>query len=127
MNYLAIDLGRAKTGLAYSEGEIATPLSTIRHTTSAQLLKKLETIVYQMEIGTIIIGYVEGKNINMYKNFAKLVKKEFSQLTVVLQDETLTTRHAQESMIKFQVPVRARKEKEDQYAAAAILNEFLEK
>ena len=127
MNYLAIDLGRAKTGIAYSEGEIATPLSTIRHTTSAQLLKKLETIVKQMGIETIVVGYVEGNNTNMYKNFARLVKETLPHLTVVLQDETLTTRHAIDSMIKFQVPVRARKQKEDQYAAAAILNEYLEK
>lgn len=123
---LGIDLGQKTTGLAISEGSIATPYKTIKHTSSKQALDLIIQIIELEGVDTVVIGFVEGKIKNMFTKFAQSLQKAKPNLKVILWDETLTSRQATESMIKLGIAKRRRKVKEHQVAAALILQSYLD-
>ena len=122
---LGIDLGKKTTGLAISEGRFATPYKTITHKSQKEaLIKILEICDYEL-IEKIVVGYVPGKIIKLFENFAKEFKKARPAIEVVMIDETLTTRQAQETMIKLQLSRKKRQKKEHEMAAVLILQSYL--
>lgn len=126
MRALGIDLGRSKTGVAYTEGIAPTPFTTLRHKSQQELLQKLKKVIEENNVDTIIIGTTEGSQEKFYSSFAKKLQNIFPKIKVRLQDETLSTRHALARMIKLQIPKKKRRKKEDEYAAVRILEEYLE-
>lgn len=124
MKVLAIDFGLSKIGLAFSEGTLVEPLGVIRN--SDKLVDKIVEICQREKIERIVIGLPEGKIGLKVKAFSrKLMEK--AKLLVVFQDETLTTQQAVVKMIEGGKSKKVRKEKEDAFAAACILQEYLEK
>lgn len=123
--FLGIDLGEKTTGLAISEGLIASPYKTIFHKNSKSALKSIISIIYRENIDAVVIGYVEGKINKLFTNFAQNLKVQRPNLEIIMQDETLTSLQSQELQIKLQVPKTKRKEKEHEVAAAIILQSYL--
>lgn len=123
---LGVDLGQKTTGLAISEGRLASPYRTIRHESIKEAVLKIAQICDELEVERLVVGFVEGKIKSYFQNFVKNFKKERPEIEVVLHDETLTTRQARESMIKLQVPKLRRGEKEHEVAASIILQSFLD-
>lgn len=124
--YLGIDLGKKTTGLAISSGQFATPLKTITHKSTSEAIEKISDICNQESVDKIVLGFVEGKIKSLFLDFAKKFKIKNPTIEIVMVDETLTTRQAQDSMIKLQIPKNKRRAKEHVIAASIILQSYLE-
>ncbi|MBI4039404.1 Holliday junction resolvase RuvX [Candidatus Daviesbacteria bacterium] len=124
---LGIDYGRAKIGLAVSEGEIASPLGVIQAAagTFSSAFAKIKTICDQNGIGKIVVGVSEGKMANESKQFGQKLG-HFLQIAVEFADETLSTYEAQRAMIEKGSKLKDRREKEDAIAAAIILQNWID-
>lgn len=126
MKYLGIDYGRKKIGLAVSEGMIAEPLKVVRFEKKEVALAKIEQIVKTESIEKVIIGVSEGKMGEETREFTKLLKKKISA-EVFFQDETLSTQSAQELSLTANIKRRKRREMEDAYSAAIILQAYIDR
>lgn len=123
---LGIDLGQKTTGLAISDGRLASPYKTITHKSQKEALAKILEICDAESIEKIVLGYVRGKIGKLFENFAKEFREVKPNVEVVMVDETLTTRQAQETMIKLQLSKKARQKKEHEIAAVLILQSYLD-
>ena len=123
--YLGIDLGRRKTGLAISEGSIASPYKTIIHESLAQAVEKTVHEIDNLGAEIIVLGYVEGKNKAYFEKFGKLIKSKRPNIKIIMEDETLTTGQARQTMVKLQLPQKKKSKKEDSIAASIILQGYL--
>lgn len=132
MRYLALDLGTKTLGLAISDktNTIASPYKTIRFQNYEELIKELESIVQEKEIGKFILGYPKNMNnslgfaIDRTMNFKKELEKNFN-LPIILIDERLSTKEAEDILIKTDTKRTKRKEIIDSYAASIILDTYL--
>ena len=96
MNYLGIDYGEKRIGLAKAEDElkIATPLRTISN--GENVLEEIDEIVLEEEIGEIVLGVPisldghQNKFALAIKSFGEKLEKEID-IKVSLQNEVLTT------------------------------------
>ena len=122
---LGIDLGKRTTGIAISEGQLATPYKTITHKSQKEALSKILEICETESIEKIVLGYVPGKIGKLFENFAKEFRKKRPSIEVIMVDETLTTRQATETMIKLQLSRKTRQKKEHEMAAVLILQSYL--
>lgn len=123
---LGVDLGQKTTGLAISEGVMATPFGTIHHQSQEQALDAIARIIEQEKVDTVVVGFVEGKIKSLFENFAQKLRELLPRLRIILWDETLTTRQAKDSMIKLHVPKFKRGQKEHQVAASFLLQSYLD-
>lgn len=122
MNYLSIDYGLSKIGLAFSEGYLARPLEVI---STKNWQRKISAIIENNQIDKIILGVSEGKS----KNQALEFKNKLSQITnveIILFDETLSSHEAIVKMIQSGKSQKYRRQMEDAAAAAVILQSYLD-
>jgi putative Holliday junction resolvase len=124
MVYLGIDYGRAKVGLAISEGFLAQPLVVLPN--GKKLLGKISSLVQQQRVKKIIIGLPEGNLKEEIKIFGQKLKK-LASLPIEFEPESLTTQEAVVKMIEAGKGKKARREKKDAFAAALILQSYLDK
>jgi len=122
---LGIDLGKKTTGIAISEGQLATPYKTITHISTKDAVFKIAELCDELEVEKLVVGFVEGKIKSYFENFAKEFRKKRPAIEVIMVDETLTTRQAQETMIKLQLSKKTRQKKEHEMAASQILQSYL--
>ena len=122
---LGIDLGKKTTGIAISEGQLATPYKTITHKSQKEAVLKIARMCDELEVEKLVVGFVEGKIKSYFENFAKEFGKARPAIEVIMIDETLTTRQAQETMIKLQLSKKTRQKKEHEMAASQILQSYL--
>ena len=94
MRLLGIDYGRAKIGLAISEGSLAEPFSVIRYEDEKALLEKIKALVDKEEIDKAVVGVSEGRSAEEAMGFGEKLKN--LGVEVVFFDETLSTVSAQE-------------------------------
>lgn len=123
---LGIDLGEKTTGLAISEGQLATAHSTINHKSLTEAVSKVILFCNQNKVDTVVIGFVEGANKSYFEKFRQILKNQVPSLRTVMWDETLSTRQATATMIKLNVPKKMRREKEHEFAASLILQSYLD-
>jgi len=123
---LGIDLGQKTTGIAISEGNFASPYTTIKHQTIKEAVSRISQTCDQLKVNKVIVGFVEGKIKSYFQNFVKIFEKINPQIEVILWDETMTTRQARSYMIKLQIPKIKRAKKEHQVAASIILQSYLD-
>ena len=123
---LGIDLGQKTTGIAISEGNFASPYTTIKHQTIKEAVSKISKICDELGVKKLVVGFVEGKIKSYFQKFAKIFERINPEIEVILWDETMTTRQARSYMIKLQIPKIKRAEKEHQVAASIILQSYLD-
>lgn len=124
MTVLAIDYGKRKLGLALGEGHLATPHSTLRISSWQDALKKIAKVVELEKVGKVVVGVSEGRMAEEQKMFAKTLEK--IGLPVETWDETLTTKEAQVLAREAGIRPKRRRKLEDAYAAAIMLQSYLE-
>lgn len=124
MAVLGIDYGLSRIGLALAENNFVRPLGVVKN--SSSLMKQLAVICQENQIKKIVIGLPEGKVALKAKQFAYQLRLILN-LPVVFQDESLTTQEAIGKMITVGIKRKARQKKQDAFAAALILEAFLEK
>ncbi|KKQ89984.1 hypothetical protein A2W45_00775 [Candidatus Curtissbacteria bacterium RIFCSPHIGHO2_12_41_11] len=123
---LGIDLGQKTTGIAISEGNFASPYTTIKHQTIKEAVSKISKICDELGVKKLVVGFVEGKIKSYFQKFAKIFERINPEIEVILWDETMTTRQARSYMIKLQIPKIKRAKKEHQVAASIILQSYLD-
>lgn len=125
MRLLGIDYGQKKIGLAMSEGELATPYGVLKIAGLEDAINKISKIIDQEEIDQVVIGQPEsGESLKMVEKFIKQLRERLKKgVEVVVVDETLSTQQAQHVMRQLNLKKRA---VEDAYAAAAILQDYLD-
>lgn len=125
MRILAIDYGQKKVGVALATSPLAEPYKVIRFSSNKTLIKELEKIIDEEQIEKLVVGISEGKMGEESEKFGERLKMEF-KLPLYFQDETLTTQEAQKLSFEAGIKRKKRKELEDAYSAALILQAYLD-
>lgn len=124
MRYLGIDYGKAKVGLAISEGLIATPLRVVSVSSLEDAFQKIKAVVKKEGIDKVVIGMPEsGESRKITKVFIERLCKE---VEVIESEETLSSQRALDLMVEMGKGKKAR-EMEDAYSATLILQEYLDR
>lgn len=122
---LGIDYGRAKVGLALADSMLAEPYLVVRVKTQREAVVVVEKIIKEKNIEKIVLGISEGEMGREQEEFAEMLRTDLS-IPVTLWDETLSTQDAQAYAIESGVRRRKRREMEDAYAAALMLQSYLD-
>jgi putative holliday junction resolvase len=120
---LALDFGRARTGVAISDptGTLARPLGVVEHAATKDGLERISQIVGEQRAESVVVGLpltmagARGEQARETERFVELLSAELD-IPVVTFDERFTTDLAQ------QTPSR---EEEDARAAAHLLSSYL--
>lgn len=121
---MGIDFGRAKIGLAISEGFLAEPYSVIRYEQEKELLEKIKVLVDKEKIDKVVVGVSEGKSAEEATSFGEKLRE--LGLEIIFFDETLSTVSAQELSREAGMKRKKRKALEDAFAASVMLQSFLD-
>ena len=134
MRILGIDYGDARTGVAITDplNITAQGLETIHNNGSDKMiLKRLDEILEQYEVDTIVIG----KPINMNgtpsertaitEKFIHKIKCKYNKLKIVTVDERLTTVAAHKTMNFLNVNKHKKRDIVDTISAVYILESYM--
>lgn len=130
---LALDVGKKRIGLAISDelGWTAQGLETLQRTRIRDDLQKLQEIVCEWNVGTLLIGQPlhmsgdESRQGQYTREFAGRLA-EYVQLPVVFWDERLTSAEAERLLRSSGASIDQRKQAVDRLAAMLLLQSFLE-
>ena len=129
MRYLGLDLGSRTLGVAVSDktGMIASSYKTIRHNEDYdELLYEVRSLVNELEIDAIVLGFPKNMNNTigpkgeLSLDFKSKLENMLS-IPIILQDERLTTKIANDMLIGGNVSRKNRKKVVDSIAATIIL------
>ncbi len=131
---LAIDVGEKRVGVAISDalGMLAHPLKTIRWKTTAALVYELKEIVEQEKVVSLIVGMpytLKGgfsKKTEEVHKIAEVLKEQLP-VPVILQDERLTTKMAEDALRSVGKQPSKQRQQIDQIAAVYILQSYLDR
>ena len=133
MNYLGVDYGTKRIGLAYgNELGVAVPLSPAVQKKKEERMAHIAGIIEEKDISTLVIGLPchlngdLGEKAKEVDVFARELGKRFN-LPVCLMDESLSTYVALEGTKKLGLKDASRSGVLDSRAAAVILQDFLDR
>ncbi len=125
MKYLGIDYGKTKVGLAYSEGELSSAWKVVEISGLEDAVQKIGKLISEEKAEVVVIGKPEsGEARKIVENFVKNLKTVM-EVEIIEVEETLTTQNAKQMMINESLSRKGR-QKEDAYAAAIILQQYLD-
>lgn len=135
MRTLGLDLGSRTCGIALSDpmGILATGLETFRFTEGnlESLLDYLARIVDNNNVGKIVLGHPKnmdgsiGSQGRFVETFRDVLKTRV-KADIVLWDERLTSRMAEQVLLQADYSRKRRKETVDKLAATVILQSYLD-
>lgn len=129
--YLCIDYGKSKIGVAVGSMVPTTPLEVIRYSNRDFLINQLQFIIEQEKPDELLLGWPlehlhqSSEQAEEIRQFGDMLGR-LTGLPVVYYPETLTTQLAERRMIEAGISKKRRREVEDSFAAAAILDSYLE-
>ncbi len=132
MNYLAVDLGDKRTGLAVGDDviQIVQPIVVLEVPIGKQLIEELQSIIAEHGIDCIVMGLplnMDGSESNRSKltqSFADELQRA-TNIPIKFQDERLTSAAAEEHLKQSGKTHKQKKKMRDALAAAEILKDFL--
>lgn len=136
MRILGIDYGNSKVGLAITDslGITAQGLETIMYKGNDKiLLKKLDEIIANYEISTIVVGMpynmngTKSERTEVTEKFLHKLKCKYNHIKLESIDERLTTVAANKTMNFLEINKRKKKAIEDTIAAVYILETYMNK
>ena len=134
MKIMGIDYGDSRVGIAISDslGITAQGLETIHHKGNDKIvLKRLEEIINDNDIDTIVIGMPYKLNgdsadrVDITKNFIHKLKCKFNKIKIVEVDERLTTVAAHRTMNELGIKNKNKKNIVDTISAVYILEMYM--
>lgn len=133
MRVLCLDLGSKRVGIAISDekGWLARPLLTYQRIGPRKDIVNLAAIAHKEDVGLIVLGLPLSLNGDEGPEAvkARAVGEQLAAAThipITFWDERLTTVEAHNTMEAMGIPLRKRKDKIDQVAAAVILQSYLD-
>lgn len=136
MRKLGIDYGDSRVGIAVSDslGITAQGLETIHHQGNDKVvLKRIEEIIEEYEVDTIIIGVpismngTSSERVEVTKKFIHKLKCKFPKIPIHTIDERLTTVAAHKTMNFLDINPKKKKNLVDTISAVYILEMYLNK
>ena len=129
---LALDYGTKRIGVALSDelGWTAQPLETFERRTLDRDIAHILQLVGTHEVGRVLLGFPlqldgrEGPAIQAMREFATRLEQGLS-VPLVLWDERMTTKAAEDLLIAADVSRKKRKGAVDRIAAAILLQSYL--
>jgi putative Holliday junction resolvase len=132
--YLGVDLGTKRIGLAVTDpfNNMAQPYQTILFDGKNKLVKDLELVIREKNIGTIIFGLpltlsetesIRTKETRVLVNFLRT--KIDSEIEFAYQDESLSTKEAHVLLREMGKKPSKNRDLVDQLAAYQILKAYL--
>ena len=134
MRYLGLDLGKKTLGLAISDrtGLIASFYKSIRYENEDKLISELKDIIKREKIDILVLGL--PKNMDNSEGFRAIETLEFKEKLeqeidkdIVLQDERLSTRMAENVLLDADLSSKKRKKIIDGVSAVVILQAYLDR
>ena len=136
MRCLGLDLGSKTLGIAISDRTnfIASVYTTLRFDNDnyIDLIKPLKEIIDKEQIDTLVLGLPKNMNNSLGERamitleFKKLLEDNFG-LTVIMEDERLTSVISNNILINADISRKKRKKVVDGLAAEIILQSYLDK
>ncbi len=129
--YLGVDYGDARTGIAVSDGIFARGVETIHSSGMRKTANRVAEVAKKQGADIIVLGCPYnmdgsvGARAEKAMAFADILR-EATGLTVVLQDERLTTVEAYDIMDTTDVRGRRRRGNVDTLSAEIILQEYID-
>ena len=136
MRILGIDYGDARTGIAITDALNITAqgLETIHNNGSDKaILKRLDEILEQYEVDTIVIGRpinmngTQSERTEITEKFIHKLKCKYNKLKIEIVDERLTTVAAHKAMNFLNVNKNKKRNIVDTISAVYILETYLNK
>ena len=136
MRILGIDYGDARVGIAITDGLNITAqgLETIqRNGSDKNILKRLDEILGQYEVGTMVVGMPLNMNgtpserTKITQEFIHRLKCKYNKIKIETVDERLTTVEAQKTMNLLEIKKNKKKNIVDTISAVYILEAYLSK
>ena len=127
MSIIGIDLGSRRIGIAISEsGIMATPHSVMRN--EGDIVEKLSNLARELDAEAFVVGVPRrpGADESKFRDFADRLRQRTCK-EVVLWDEALTTVEASEQLRAAGRSRRDAQREIDMYAAAVILQSWLDR
>ena len=133
MRILGLDYGSKRIGVAVCDelGMTAQGLATITRKNRRHDLEEIAGFIKTYNVEEIVIGYpikldgTEGIQCEKVGKFASLLESAFS-LPVIKWDETLSTKEAEEILIRANIARNKRRNIVDKLAASLILQAYLD-
>lgn len=133
MRYIGLDLGTKTVGISLSNGIIATNYMTLRHNEEYErMANEVANIVLEKKIDKIVLGFPKnmnntvGERANITLEFKKMLEDK-TNLEVIMEDERLTSKVANDVLINASTSRKKRKEKVDGMASVIILQSYLDR
>lgn len=133
---LGLDLGSRTCGIAMSDalGMLAHGLETYRFNENnyEKAADYIVSLINEHQIKTVVLGLPKHMNGDLGERaeisimFKEMLEKRVMELNVILVDERLTTKVAQDRLIFADVSRKKRKQVIDKMAAVAILQGYLD-
>lgn len=136
MRKLGIDYGDSRVGIAITDALNITVqgLETIHHQGNDKIvLKRLEEILNEYEIDTLVIGMPLNMNgtkterVEVTEKFIHKLKCKFNKIKIETVDERLTTVAAHKTMNFLNVDKKKKKNIVDTISAVYILETYMKK
>ena len=132
MNYLAIDLGDKRTGLAVGDNivRIVQPITVLETPLGEQLVHEIQSVIAEHGIDCIVMGLPlnmdgsESQRSKLTQTFAEKLQESI-HIPIEFQDERLTSAAAEELLNQSGKTHKQKKKLRDALAAAEILKDFL--
>ena len=134
MRILGIDYGDSRVGVAVNDllGITAQGLETISHNGNDKvLLKRLDEIILEYKINTIVVGMPMNMNgtsserVEKTNGFIHKLKCKYNEIQIYTVDERLTTVQANKTMNFLDIDKRKKKNIVDTLAAVYILETYM--
>ena len=134
MRTLGIDYGDARIGIAITDllGITAQGLETIHHNGNDKIaLKRIEEIVTEYEVGTIVIGMplnmngTKAERVEKTEKFIHKLKCKFNTVKIESVDERLTTVEAHKTMNLLGINKFKKRDIVDTISAVYILETYI--
>ncbi|MDF3046903.1 MAG: Holliday junction resolvase-like protein [Candidatus Midichloriaceae bacterium] len=122
----ALDLGGRKVGVAKSNLslKIPVPFIIIEYKNQTDLSQKLKTLIKENLVGGLVIGLPKE---DLKSKFAKFISEMQLEMPFIFEDESYTTKMANEMLSRAGMKRKKRNEVDDKISAQIILNSFLQK
>ena len=133
MRYMGLDLGTKTLGISLSNGIIASVYGTIRHNEEYdRIANEVKELAIEKKVDVIVLGFPKNMN-NTIGERAEITLKfkdkleELTKLPVVMEDERLTSKVANDVLISADTSRKKRKERVDGMASVIILQSYLDR
>ena len=131
---MALDVGDKTIGIALSDPMLITsqPLETIKRTKVKFDIDRIEELVNENGVSTLIVGLPKNMNNTIGPqamrviSFVDLIKKRLD-IEIIYQDERMTTLESEAVLIDMSVRRENRKKHIDKIAASFILQSYLDR